>query len=119
MAVIVAGWVLFRADNLTHAFQYVRSLLWLGPATSGQYYLELYWDNEVLFTVVIGSIAAMPISTVLKGLASRVDETSRVLSRTVAFCYPFIYIILLGSLFLLSCMAVAGGTYNPFIYFKF
>lgn len=119
LAVIVAGWVLFRADNLTHAFQYLRSLVWLGPPPSGQYYLDLYWDKEVLLTIIIGGIAALPVSPLLKGFISRSEASSRGFPRAVAFGYPFVYIVLLGSLFLLSCMAVAGGTFNPFIYFKF
>jgi len=119
LAVIVSGWVLFRTDSLTHAVQYLKSLLWLGPTVSGQYYLEMYWDNEVLVTTMIGGIAALPVASAMKGLVSRMGETSGAFARAVAFGYPLAYILLLGSLFLLSCMAVAGGTYNPFIYLKF
>ena len=119
LAVVVAGWVLFRADDLSHALHYFVSLLGLNAPTTGQYYLELYVDYEMLLTLVIGVVGAMPVATFLKNLTSNSVKSLGRWSQAAAWSFSLVHLLFLGSLFLLSCMAVAGGTYNPFIYFKF
>lgn len=119
LAVVVAGWVLFRADDLSHALHYFASLLGLNAPTTGQYYLDLYVDYEVLLTLVIGVIGATPVAAMLKNLAPDSLAGTTGWSRAAAWSFSLAHVLFLASLFLLSCMAVAGGTYNPFIYFKF
>ncbi len=119
LAVVVAGWVLFRADDLSHALHYFASLLGLNAPTTGQYYLDLYVDYEVLLTLVIGVIGATPVAAMLKNLAPDFLAGTTGWSRAAAWSFSLAHVLFLASLFLLSCMAVAGGTYNPFIYFKF
>ena len=119
LGVVVLGWVLFRTDDLNHAFHYFVSLLGLNAPTTGQYYLALYLDPEVLLVLLLGAVGAMPVAILVQQLASGVCDSPRRWSRAAAVGFSFVDLLFLGSLFLLSCMAVAGGTYNPFIYFKF
>jgi alginate O-acetyltransferase complex protein AlgI len=119
LGVIVFGWVLFRADNLVYALQYLRAMLGLSMASGEQYYLAQYVDHEVLLILVIGGVAAMPMSALLERLTCTFAESSGIMSRTMAYGISLGHIAILSLLFLLSCMAVAGGTHNPFIYFKF
>jgi alginate O-acetyltransferase complex protein AlgI len=119
LAVIVLGWVLFRTDNLSHALQYLQALSGWNGAGSGQYYLEQYVDNELVFTLTVGALAALPVATLFRRLTPSFDESPGNLPQTMAYGISFLHIALLGFLFLLSCAAVAVGTYSPFIYFKF
>jgi alginate O-acetyltransferase complex protein AlgI len=119
LAVTVIGWVLFRADSLFHALQYLMAMSGLGTAESGQYYIEQYVDNEVLLMMLVGAIGALPLSAFLERLSMGVFQRFDLLFRPVAFGVSIIQITFLSVLFLLSCMAVAGGTHSPFIYFKF
>jgi alginate O-acetyltransferase complex protein AlgI len=119
LGVIVIGWVLFRADSLSHALQYLHALAGLNGAGSGQYYLEQYVDNEVVLTLIIGTVAAMPIATFLKKVGGSFTESPSSWSRAVACGISVVHLVVLSLLFILSCAAVAVGTYNPFIYFKF
>ncbi len=120
LGVIVIGWVFFRADTLSYAFRYLKAMMGFSPTVSGQYYLEQYLDNEVLLIMVLGAMASMPIGEYLKkATGSLTREGPGLLSRTTAYSVSLVQIAVLGFLFLLSCMAVAGGTHSPFIYFKF
>jgi len=119
LAVIMIGWVLFRADDLSHALHYLQALSGFNGAGSGQYYLEQYVDHEVVLTLIIGGVAALPATAFLKRLTGSFVGSSGKLSRVVAQGISLAHIAILGLLFLLSCSAVAVGTYSPFIYFKF
>jgi alginate O-acetyltransferase complex protein AlgI len=119
LGVIVIGWVLFRADNLSHAFQYLQAMSGLNGTVSGQYYLAQYVDHELLFTLAVGTVAAQPVATLFRRLTGSFAESPGKLSRSVAYGISLAHLALLALLFLLSCAAVAVGTYSPFIYFKF
>jgi alginate O-acetyltransferase complex protein AlgI len=115
----VIGWVLFRADNLSHALSYLQALSGFNGAGSGQYYLEQYVDNEVVLTVIFGLIAAMPMATFMRRLTDSLVGSPGAWSRSLARGVSLLHLVALGFLFILSCSAVAVGTYSPFIYFKF
>jgi alginate O-acetyltransferase complex protein AlgI len=119
LGVIMIGWVLFRTDDLSHALHYFQALSGLNGPGSGQYYPEQYLDNEVILTLIVGGIAALPIVTFLKKLSGSFLVSPCARRRAVAYGISAVHIAVLGLLFVLSCSAVAVGTYNPFIYFKF
>ncbi len=119
LGVIGIGWVLFRADDLSYALHYLKAMSGFGAAGSGQYYLAQYVDHEVTLTMAIGGVAALPVATLFKRLTRRFVESPRAPNRALAYGISFVHFAILSLLFLLSCMAVAVGTYSPFIYFKF
>ncbi len=119
LGVIMIGWVLFRTDDLSHALYYLRALSGLNGAGSGQYYPDQYLDNEVGLILIVGGMAALPLATFLKKLSGGFGGSPWARHRAVTYGISAVHIAFLGLLFVLSCSAVAVGTYNPFIYFKF
>ena len=95
--VALLGWVLFRADNLGMALQYAGNL----------FSLEGVWISEVL-TVQSGAALLAGIVCCLPLPRPRQNA----LTETV---YTLIALALLAA----CALCLAGGTYNPFIYFRF
>ena len=95
--VVLLGWVLFRADNLGMALQYAGNL----------FSLEGVWISEVL-TVQSGAALLAGIVCCLPLPRPRQNA----LTETV---YTLIALALLAA----CALCLAGGTYNPFIYFRF
>ena len=95
--VVLLGWVLFRADNLGMALQYAGNL----------FSLEGVWISEVL-TVQSGAALLAVIVCCLPLPRPRQNA----LTETV---YTLIALALLAA----CALCLAGGTYNPFIYFRF
>ena len=95
--VVLLGWVLFRADNLGMALQYAGNL----------FSLEGVWISEVL-TVQSGAALLAGIVCCLPLPRPRQNA----LTETV---YTLIALTLLAA----CALCLAGGTYNPFIYFRF
>ena len=107
ISVFVIGWVMFRADNIKYAWDYLMNmfgLLHLRPEDFA-YSMLYYVDTIEIITICVAILCSMPIFKRILEVENRIAKT-------------FINIWLL-ILFFLSTMTIASSTYNPFIYFRF
>ena len=113
--VFIIGWVLFRAESLKYAWDYVKTMFsfgkwgWLNAVA--QLDGDTYPGTYTLAILVLGIILSLPIvPTLAKKIEnSRGGETAITIVRGVGM------IILLGY----SILCLTGSDYNPFIYFRF
>ena len=103
--VFVLGWVMFRADNMTYAWTYLKNMFGLVPVHDITYKMIYYVDNVEIITLFIGILCTMPI------FRNMVYVENKAVKLAVN--------IWLLVLFILSAASIAASTYNPFIYFRF
>lgn len=103
----VIGWVMFRAENMTYAWQYIKNMFGLVKEHKLAYELAYYVDNIEILAFTAAVICAIPIFTHILDKAPK----SKIL-------HTFLNVWLMG-LFILSSVLIAASTYNPFIYFRF
>ena len=104
--VFVFGWVLFRAENMSYAWQYFKNMLGMIKTHNISYDISYYVDNIGILTFVVALLCSVPVF--------------RNIVLPVTNKYKHIVINLwLIFLFVLSASAIAASTYNPFIYFRF
>ena len=111
--ITVVGWVLFRAETLTGALQYLRPMFGAVPAAPTV--TAPYFNSEFWFTLglaaVIAFAAALPkverweLSTLARGHFTLRGAVGLTLVTAV--------------LLVLSLSYVVGSSFNPFIYFRF
>lgn len=105
------GWVIFRADNLVEAGNYIASMF--GFRTLG-FYSDYTWmfirENFIFF--IAAFIFSMPIA---KRANLFLAENKKKYTKTFSIAYPFVLILL----FMICVCYLVKGTYNPFIYFNF
>lgn len=104
------GWVIFRAENLIYAGNYIKCMFGFGGAgvwsdTTWMFLKEygVFFLAGMIFCVPIGKRANYMI---VKGKMSH---------RIIDFIYP----ILMLAMFLICVTYLEKGSYNPFIYFNF
>lgn len=104
LGVTIVGWVIFRADNLPYAWDYLSNMancLATTPTrTAGWYFNE--------FRLAMMAVGIVASTGVFKGITTAKGK----------FLRPLLDLWLLAS-FVLSLAFMAGDTYNPFIYFRF
>jgi alginate O-acetyltransferase complex protein AlgI len=115
LVAVVGGWVLFRCDTLAHAGAFYAALGGGGAATHAKYPLLMYLDPLVATTLSAAVIGTMPAGRMLAGLIERNEPRWRG-SATMALVGEWAW---LAFALIASCSALAAGTYNPFIYFRF
>ncbi len=114
LLVVLMGWVFFRADTLTQAIWYIKTMFGraLGPEPgfSVMWYLD-GWTAAML-------MAGLMFSTGLPEKASEIIK-AKLEAASAGDLYEIGRDILLVILLLMSSMRIVSGTYNPFIYFQF
>lgn len=118
---VMIAWVFFRADNLGHAVEFLKSMFGMNMVTGTIYYFPAMFIS--MFTVA-AFIAAVIFSTPvflflqklwrLRGPMILLSRYNPLNNLALVASYGVLMI-----LFSASVMALASGTYNPFIYFRF
>lgn len=97
---IMLGWVFFRANDLPHALHFLQALFGLNSPDPQGHPWQMDIHAEQWTALIIGAALSL----------MRVQPTIRSLP---------VKVVASGSALLLCAANLAGGTYNPFIYFHF
>ncbi len=107
--VVLFGWILFRADNLTAALKYADAMFNFGNI--GLVRASAQLDNITGIAILLGIIFSAPL---LPWLRRKLETLNG--GKTSAYILNVAGCI---GLFLLSVVFLTGSDYNPFIYFRF
>lgn len=109
LLVVLVGWVLFRAENMTVAWQYICSMF--NFARWGWVQAVSQLSGMTIIILLIGIVFSTPILPKLS--KAIVSKQGGVMADTV------IRGIGAALLLFVSILCLAGSGYNPFIYFRF
>ena len=113
MLVVCAGFVIFRADTLSQGAALIGKMFTGLPAGRDTMGFALQQINPLLVLVLVICLFA---SCPLKSLRSRLPgRWEKILARV---WNPGAYVCSIA-LLVLCMLSLSGGTYNPFIYFRF
>ena len=99
------GWVMFRSETMSYAWQYIKNMFGLVRVHDISYGMGYYIDNFEIIIFVCAILCSMP-------LFNKMLEVENKFGRTLINIWLLI-------LFILSAATIASSTYNPFIYFRF
>lgn len=104
------GWVIFRADNISQALTYLKTMTGIGVA---QIYDDMFIQNicEYWALIVIGAIYSVGLFKYLREKMS----LNMIADRGAEYAGMIVY----SALFIVSVSYLVMGAYNPFIYFNF
>lgn len=107
MFVVIIGWVLFYNTNLTKGLGFIKNMLFMIPDNEIDmvYTIHYYIDTKEVLAFLAAFLCSMPLFQnilYVKGKIAKIGVN-----------------ILLLFIYFMSVAAIAAGTYNPFIYFRF
>ena len=106
---ITIGWVFFRSANLSESVTALSQMFTLAGG-SPVYSFAQFFNAKTAFLIVIAVLLSGPIQTLFPSVKIRFQDKT-------ASSVPEMILIL--TLFILSCSKIIAGSYNPFIYFQF
>ena len=107
--IVLIGWVFFRADNFSHAFEYIQTMMRINGGKLIDNYTYLY-IHDYSFILILSIILSTPIIPTLNNKLGRFKDTQM---------YYIIKSIVLMTIFFIVVIRLINSTYNPFLYFKF
>jgi alginate O-acetyltransferase complex protein AlgI len=112
LLVVMIGWVFFRIEDITDAFDYLGVLFGNGSGGS----VLPFVNNYTLFALLLGFIFSVNIKQGIQFI-----ESSSGLSRFRVYMElrTVLYLLFLFLIFFFSITEIASDTYNPFIYLRF
>ena len=112
LLVVCVGFVIFRADTLGQAVHIIGQMFGGWRFAPGDSALGLAQLTPLFVTAFIAAvIGSLPLGRLLKPVADRAGISPAVME---ALSYAAA-----AALLVLCVISLAGGTYNPFIYFRF
>lgn len=110
LLVVMVGWILFRCESMSHAWELACQLV---PYRSPS--LRSVWEvvgSDGWIVMAVGAALSMPV---VPWLRTRVDRAAG----PVRSALELAWMAALAALFILCVASLAAGGYNPFIYFRF
>ncbi len=107
LLVVMVGWVMFRADTMGYAWQYIKTMFGFGGEKEPIYHFIYYVDRIEIITFIFAILCCAPICRKMLQVENR---------RNITIALVDIWLL---ALFILSASSLAASTYNPFIYFRF
>jgi len=105
--IVVIGWVIFRAENMTQAFTFIKTMFSYSTT-------EYLFSPQLLFILSIAILLSfIPIINTLLKKENKSTVSSLTIYKSIA---AFVAIIV----FMTLCIGeITSSNFNPFIYFKF
>jgi alginate O-acetyltransferase complex protein AlgI len=119
---VMVGWVFFKATTLSQALAFLGAMAGFGRGAGVKYSPAIYLNRQVVLVLAAAALTSLPVLPFLTRLRDQWHDSE--LGRSwLGFLFEpilaFAPVLTLCLLFLVSAMLLAGGTYNPFIYFRF
>ena len=120
LAIVLCGWVFFRAETLPQGMAFLAALVGMASGDGIVHHVDLYVNRLLVFAVILGIVGSTPLWPALKQWQDNKAQLLQPQRRaifdgvTVVFTQSALVLILL-----LSALLVAAGSYSPFIYFRF
>lgn len=118
---IIFGWAIFRSADLSQAKGFIKAMTGFGGDNVAGYYPGLFLNPEILFILSIGIFISFPVIPWLKNKLSGFKPLADgpVFLRSLGYAVGFLELLFFTGIFVLGIMAIIGGAYAPFIYFRF
>ena len=120
LLVVMVGWVLFRAETFGQAANFLANMVGVSSGVDLNQKVARYWNSELMWSLIGGAVFAMPAWSWARDFARRAHERIPAAWQPATQAFGLgLELFLVVALLLISGSWLAGGTYNPFIYFRF
>ena len=105
LLVVLIGWILFRADSLNAAFEYLKGMV--TPSGTDWENFITAMDKQYIVFIALGILLSMPVA---RKLHERMQKRK---------WYPWLADGMIFFSFILAICYMVGSGFSPFLYFRF
>jgi alginate O-acetyltransferase complex protein AlgI len=120
LLIFMFGMVIFCTPTLAAAKHYFLVMIGLISEPAAVHSASFYLNSKVLFEIAVAVVFSLPVYPALGRLRAQISE--RLTGRRLSIFYISVEVsrlVITLSLVYFTCISLASGVYNPFIYFRF
>lgn len=120
LIVVLLAWVLFRADDFSHALGFYKAMFSFNSIQLNRDVLDIFLNNQVYLLFMIALISSTRLWIVIYHKGKQIlPNLSGVKQHIVHFSFTILVLVFIAGSMLFSTIYLIANTYNPFIYFRF
>jgi len=117
--VVVIAWVLFRADDFSHAWGYYRAMFTFQSKDLNLDILDVFLNTEIYIVLIVAILSSTRIWVNIYTLAKEMISKRSKIFNLARVIWSFIIVIFVAGVMLMATNYLVINSYNPFIYFRF
>ncbi|EJP6472849.1 MBOAT family protein [Clostridium botulinum] len=107
MFIVILGWVLFRANGLKDAINYLLIMFGINKPTTITFQFSYFINRKMIFWMIMSMVGCTPII----GNMLNLYKNKKV--------FQIVKTIFVGMLLIITIIFIVNSSYSPFIYFQF
>jgi len=107
MLIVILGWLLFSANDLMDAINYLSIMIGINRATTVTFQFSYFVNKKIVFWMLMSIVGCTPV--IGNTLKSHQNKKIFQIGKT----------IFIGILLIITIIFIVNSTYSPFIYFQF
>jgi len=120
IVIVMIGWVIFRCETLPAAIGYLSAMFGMTGKEIAAQTVFSYLDSKALFEICMAILIAMPIyPAICKGRHKIMNRITGSGQYVVNLSFHISQLAVTIALVYFTCISLAAGVYNPFIYYRF
>ncbi|MFI5294031.1 MAG: MBOAT family O-acyltransferase [Thermodesulfovibrionales bacterium] len=117
LLVVLIGWVFFRSETVVASAQYLKVMFGFGSAT--RIPINDLLNVKTVVVILCGLIGSTPTVARMVLALTNTPVNGKGRGTIMSTAYDFVGLVMLFSVLMACIVLLSGGTYNPFIYFRF
>ena len=117
--IVMMAWVLFRAEDFTHAWGYFKAMYSYHSINNNIDVIDVFLNNEIYFALIIALISSTRFWVYFYEKAVLIVSKNRIQKNIAMGVWSFLVLIFVVGVMVISTNYLVANSYNPFIYFRF
>ena len=119
MTSVMMAWVLFRADDFTHAWGYFKSMYSYQSTEGNLDILHIFLNNEIYYVLLLAILSSTRLWVVSFNKLKTALSGNSISYKFASGIWTFFIFSFVIAVMILSTNYLVANSYNPFIYFRF
>ena len=117
--IVMMAWVLFRAEDFTHAWGYFKALYSHHSIDNNADVLDVFLNNEIYFALIIAIISSTHFWVSIYEKALLAASKNKKQKNIAMGVWSILVLVFVVGVMIISTNYLVANSYNPFIYFRF
>ncbi len=117
--IVVMAWVLFRAEDFSHAWGYYKAMFSYKSININADVLDIFLNSELYIILIIALLSSTRIWVVIYNRGTSLFSQNSLQKNIAVGLWNILVLLFIVGVMAMATNSLVANSYNPFIYFRF